>query len=105
VAIAEYFLTDTDIQPDGTQLSTSTLYRLAYYGPFSIPHIGSRVVQYESFRTPMGGTQGYSFYARYPKQPWTWTATSGSPIVGPHPPIPGYYRPPSKYSPNILSPY
>jgi len=100
---SKFFMTDSDIQPDGLQLSNSTLYQLAYYGPFSIPHISARVVQYESWRTPMGGTQGESFYAKYPRQPWTFGGT-GVPAVGIEPPIIGSYRPPNKYSPIMPRP-
>lgn len=55
--VAEYWMTDTDIQPDGLQLSDQTVRHLARRGPFSIPHIGSRVVDYRSFRNAVSSDQ------------------------------------------------
>lgn len=99
--IARFFLADIDVQADGTQLSNTTLYQLAYKGPFSIPHLASRVVEYEAWDTPIGGTQGSSFYARYPQKTWTFGTTSLIvPSIGAEPPVMfGTFRPPNKYAP------
>lgn len=49
--IAEWFMTDTDIQPDGLQLSDDLLWQLAFRGPWSVPHVARSVIEYRSFRT------------------------------------------------------
>jgi hypothetical protein len=55
--VAEYWMTDTDIQPDGLQLSNETVRHLARRGPFSLPHIASRVIDYRSFRTAVSSNE------------------------------------------------
>lgn len=48
------FYTNTDIQPDGAELSNSLLRQLAYQGPLSVPHIAASIRnkgEYRSFRS------------------------------------------------------
>lgn len=55
--IAEFWLTNSDIQPDGAALQNSTLRQLARGGPFSIPHIAKDIVDYRSLRYALGSDQ------------------------------------------------
>jgi hypothetical protein len=91
--IAEFWMTDTDIQPGGAALDNSTLRQLAYYGPFSIPLVRSNLVHYRSFRSVTDdGIEKPSevFHGKYGRISWGMTTgmTSSS-----HPPIYGGYEP------------
>lgn len=96
--IAEYWITDTDIQPDGLQLSDQTLRQLARSGPFSIPHIGSRVLEYRSLRNGLASNEDSApdyFYGSKGRQ--SWVNTNGV-IRGSHPPLnEGIYRRPGDF--------
>jgi len=37
--VAEFWYTDADIQFNNAQISDTLLWQLAFYGPFSVPHI------------------------------------------------------------------
>ena len=42
--------TNTDIQSDGLTLDANLVRQLAYFGPFSLPHIAKDIIEYSSFR-------------------------------------------------------
>jgi hypothetical protein len=88
--IAEFWYADADIQADGGQLDDNLLRRLAYGGPFSVPHIAKDIVEYRSLRKALtsDSDDGNEVYARNGVQTWT---QSGSPTVGPHCPVPYWY--------------
>lgn len=93
--IAEYWMADFDIQEDGAQLQNSTLRQLAYGGPFSLPHIANRLVDYRSFEKATTAP-GYaeSFIGSKGVQKWTDNSTSGTVGIAPHPPLPYWYNRP-----------
>lgn len=91
--IGEAWYTATDISGDGGALPEAIIRRLAYGGPFSIPHIAKDVIEYRSFwQSPdsRGDRTGHVYHraARV-----NWTNTNGV-TVGPHPPLPHWYRRP-----------
>ena len=100
--VAECWYTNTDIQPDGLQLSSDTLVRLAYNGPFSIPSIANDVVEYRALRKCLTSDQdiiGSTYYNMGligGSRP-TWTANS-TVTLGQHPPIIPAPVPPDVYS-------
>lgn len=76
--LAEFWMTNTDIQPDGLQLSNETLRQLAYRGPFSIPSVRSSLVDYRSMRQGIGSETDISsdyFYGSTIRP--TWVNTNG----------------------------
>jgi hypothetical protein len=90
--VAEYFITNTDIQPGGGAMQESLLRQLAFGGPFSVPHIAADILDYQAFRSALGSdtavdTDGF-YDAPKGQQIWTNTNTVG---LGPHPPLPGNY--------------
>lgn len=92
--IAEFWLTNADVQADGAQTSEPTLWQLAYSGPFSVPHIAQNIIDYRSLRSSLGSDQdrGAETYAgANGRQVWT---SNGSPTLGPHPPLFTTYAPP-----------
>lgn len=92
VNISELFYTATDIQPDGLALNNSTLYQLAYRGPFSIPALRKDIIEYRSFRQhPTTGRPNDIFSGGRGIQ--TWTNTGGV-TTGPHVPISSTYTSP-----------
>lgn len=109
-SIAEFWITDSDIQPDGAALNNDTLRQLAYKGPFSIPDVAKRVVDYVSFKSGMPRSNlGVASAAsvgnideRYcPKVSstfgnWQNNGTLSS-IVSDHPPLSSEYVTPSAY--------
>lgn len=52
--IAEWWITNTDIQSDGLALMASTLRQLAFNGPFSVPAVSDALVDYRSLRSSLG---------------------------------------------------
>lgn len=102
--IAEWWITNTDIQPDGAALQNSTLRQLARGGPFSIPHVASAVVDYRSLRNALGSDQDEQpDYFSGAKGRQTWVNTGGV-ILGAHPPFlaPEYERPGDLIRPGIV---
>lgn len=90
--MAEYWLSKADVQADGAQLQESLLRRLAYGGPFSVPHIAKDIIEYRSFRVnPSGDGVGEVFHGLAGRQ--TWSNVNGV-TTGPHPPLPYWYRKP-----------
>lgn len=95
-SIGEFWITNTDIQDDGTQLNDDLIRQLAYGGPFSVPHIASNVIDYRSLRkhpTSDGDELGEVYDGAFGRQ--TWTNTGGA-TIGPHPPLPYWYRKPGQ---------
>lgn len=92
--IAEFFVCNADIQLDGAQLQDATMRKLAYGGPFSIPHIIPSIVEYRSFYSTQGSDTdkpGEVFWGSAGRQSWVNTAGVR---VGFHPPLSsGYVRP------------
>lgn len=94
--IAEYFMTDTDIQPDGTASTDSLVRQLAYSGPFSVAQVGQNVVDYRSLFSNLGSsTDNASNVARGGKGPQTWTNTNAV-VLGAHPPLVYNYARPAQ---------
>lgn len=92
--IAEYWKTNTDIQPDGAQLENELLSELAYDGPFSIPHIAKDLIDYRSLHEGLSSDedeQGESYFGPLGLQTWTKV---NAPILGAHPPLQSPYRKP-----------
>jgi hypothetical protein len=101
--VGEFWYTDTDIQADGAQLQDSTLRQLAYFGPFSIPHIAKDIVEYRSFRSRLDSRQDTPDEVYYRGTRPVWTNTNGV-NLGPHPPAAtNYIDPPgSVYTPPMV---
>lgn len=95
-ALAEYWMTRSDIQPDNSSLKLATLRQLAKSGPFSIPHIASQVVDYRSFRQAIGSEQDGPDTLRGAFGPQTWVNTNGV-ALGSHPSLPGTWRGPGDF--------
>ena len=94
--IAELWYTNTDIQPDGLQLQNNTLRQLAYGGPFSVPHIADKIIEYRSFESGLGSDRDRpdEVYLGAGKTRPVWTNTNGV-TLGAHVPLPGYYEGPT----------
>lgn len=101
-SVAEFWYCDVDIQADGAQLQDWMLQQLAYYGPFSVPHLAASIVEYRSFRSRLGSDQDAprEVYCRGTRP--TWTAVNG-PIIDAHPPLAGgYFRPQMPQMPTVI---
>lgn len=100
--IAEFWLTNTDIQPGGAQLQDALLRQLAYAGPFSVPHIAKDIVEYRSLRkypSSEGDEEGEVFHGALGRQ--TWANVNGA-TVSHHPPLQyEYARPPGTQKPSL----
>lgn len=95
--IAEFWYTSTDIQADGAQLQDALLRRLAYGGPFSIPHIFKDVIEYRSMWSSLASDSDrwdeiYSGVGG--RRAWV---NNGAVRVGPHPPLPYWYEKPKNF--------
>jgi hypothetical protein len=87
--VAEFWCTNTDVQPDGAATSNALTQQLAYGGPFSVPHIASSIADYRSFRKhPTNDEVGETAWGGKGKQ--TWTNTNGV-TIAPHPPLSSSY--------------
>lgn len=92
--VAEFFLSDADVQVDGAQTDAALVRQLAYGGPFSIPHVVNNIIEYHSFRVdPTKPRLGEDFYGRAGIQSW---AAAGTPAAGPHPPLPYWFVRPNQ---------
>jgi hypothetical protein len=93
--IAEFWITNTDVQPDGAQTSDALLRQLAYNGPFSVPHVASALIEYRSLKSVLSSDRDKLdevYWGTKGRQ--TWVNTGGA-ILGAHPPLaPGYLGPP-----------
>lgn len=95
-AVAEYWILNVDVQPDGAQLTNETLHRLAYGGPFSVPHIAKDIIEYRSFRkypASDGDDASEVYHGARGRQVWVNT---GGVTIGPHPPLPYWYAKPGQ---------
>lgn len=88
-SVAEFWVANVDIQPDGAQTQDALVRQLAYGGPFSVPDVRDNIVSYRSFRSSLGSDQDKPNEVWSPA-PQTWTNTNGV-TLGPHPPLP-YWR-------------
>lgn len=89
--IAELFVATCDIQPDGGQTLEWLLRKLAYEGPFSLPHIVPSITEYRSFRN---GVFGLGRGDNYGAKNAALTASTEWPRPASHPPLsPNYARP------------
>lgn len=96
--LAEFWLTNTDIQADGAQVQTSTLLQLAYGGPFSVPHIVKNILEYRSFRKyPSSESDESEEVYHGPAGRQIWSNINGV-TTGPHPPLPYWYGRPGDSS-------
>lgn len=92
--IAEYWILNSDVQPDSAQTDEALLRILAYQGPFAVPHLRKQIVEYRSFRSGIhvGGAPGDVWFSqRYGAINYTQT---GSISTGIHPSqVSSYLRP------------
>jgi hypothetical protein len=88
--VGEFWITNTDIQPDGGQLDDNLMRQLAYGGPFSVPHVAAAIQEYRPFRAALTTDKetGDEYYR--PAGQATWTNNNGV-LLAPHPPLPGTY--------------
>lgn len=105
LGVAEYFITNTDVQGDGAATQPQLLRQLAFGGPFSVNRVIPGVLYYESFRR--GGSNIVrrqniedTFSARIPSSQ-DWTAVSNGGQIGEHPPLPAIYRQPTP-NPHVM---
>jgi hypothetical protein len=88
--IAEFFLWDGDIWPDGGAAPDWFIRQLAYRGPFSLPGRTRNIVEDKSLRgTLEAGRVGESWSG--PKGRILWSNTNGV-RLGPHPVLLGGYK-------------
>lgn len=100
--IAEWWMADIDVQPDGGQMSDNLLRQLAYKGPFSVPHVASAVVEYRSFWQGIGSNEDRAGHVYQKGGRRLFTAVNG-PTIGEHPPLaPDYVRPGPYLKPRVL---
>jgi hypothetical protein len=94
--IAEFWLTNTDIQADGASQQPAMMRQLAYGGPFSVPHIAKDIIEYRSLRKyPSSEADGLEEVFHGAPGRLTWTNTNGV-TIGPHPPLPYWYEKPGQ---------
>lgn len=90
---AEFFIANADVQGDGAQTKEALIRKLAYEGPWSIPHLAPNILEYHSFR------RGYNYNKDdddFGKSMIYYTNNGA--VIGAHPPLaPGYRRPSDSY--------
>ena len=94
--IAEYWITDTDIQPGGTQLLDTTLRQLAWGGPFSWPLVAKDLVEYRGLVTAIESRSdraGDVYFGKFGRL--TWDNNNGV-AIGAHCPLPYWYVKPGQ---------
>lgn len=85
--IGEVWWTNTDIQPDGGQLSDNLVRQLAFGGPWSAPHVMEDLIEYHSLRRSLPTAAHYldSYFSKFGKQNWT---NNNNGRMGIHPSLP-----------------
>lgn len=73
--------------------SSGQVRQLAYGGPFSIPDIASKVIEYRSLRTSRTAGEGRDVYVGAGAHMQVWSNVNGV-TTGPHPPLPYWYANP-----------
>lgn len=72
--IAEYFLLNRDIQPDGVQTADWLVRQLAYRGPFSVPGLTKDILEYRALRNALTDDRlGESYTGAKGRQTWVNT--------------------------------
>jgi hypothetical protein len=97
-SVAEFWYGNADIQSDGGALDGNLLRQLAYGGPFSVPHIIPNIIEYRSLKSSLGSDTdklGENYFGRAGRQ--NYVNNSGV-ILGPHPPLPYWYKKPEDIS-------
>lgn len=93
--IGEYWILDGDVWPTGGDAGNDFMRALRLLGPFGIPHIARRILEYRSFRTSINGGGPGNVYFGSKGMPGAWVETGGV-TIGPHPPLPYWYAKPSQ---------
>lgn len=99
--LAELWFADIDVQPDNGVTDANLLRQLAYGGPFSVPHVGTRVVEYKSFKKGSSDQldseqeNSYSLSNRTGVTEQIW---SGTVPTSAHPNLPYWYKRPTDVS-------
>lgn len=101
--VAEFFITNSDIQPDGLQLQDAMLRQLARGGPFSLPHIAKDIADYRSLRSSLGSdTDAQPDYDLGNRGRQIWANVNGV-IRAAHPPqAMGYMGPASQIQNRVV---
>ena len=88
--IAEAWIANIDIQPDGGTIDQTFMRYLAWNGPWSIPRIAASIVEYKPLlQNFVAGPENYAQSGFS-----VWTQTNGPLSIYPAPPLaPGYLRP------------
>jgi hypothetical protein len=95
--VAEFWLARGDVGSSGADLPSALLLQLALGGPFSVPHVRRRVVDYRSFHSGVAG-------GRSDKIGWVdgfgkrqvWAVGNGPLRLAPHVPLPYWYERPGQ---------
>lgn len=93
--VGEFWITNSDVQPEDAAISSAHMFQLAYGGPFSIPHLADHVIEYRSMRESPHADRMGEMLGRH-----AWSNVNGV-SLGPHPPLPYWYKRPS---PPIIMP-
>lgn len=101
--IGEFTLFSGDVSPSGDlAISSDYMRQLAYGGPFSVPFLVDKIVEYRSFRkyiTTHADEVGENYYGAFGQQ--NWTDINGV-TIGHHPPLPYWYQKPGQ-NPRVLT--
>jgi hypothetical protein len=94
-SIAEAWFASGDVFQSGSDLPNEMVMQLAFGGPFSMPHIAAKIVDYRSLRSSIDSRsdRGSEIYQRGARQ--TWSAT-GAPGLTDHPPLPYWFQRPGQ---------
>lgn len=93
--IAEYWLTNDDVQPENAATYDWLVRQLAWGGPFSVPYLARSVVEYRSFRKYPSSDADDLSEVYYTARP-TLVNNAGVTTYA-HPPLPYWYRNPRDF--------
>lgn len=94
--LAEIWYAAGDVQPNSAANTDASLLRqLAFYGPFSVPHLAGNIVEYLPFRSSVPTGDRYSepgyYFAEMPRPTWTIGFGAAAVTLAPHPPYVNKY--------------
>lgn len=89
-SLAEFWYMQSGIPGVSGAIPAQLLYQLAYKGPFSVPSVGSKVIEYQSLlKGPFFSEENFF---RGPRPNWTYSLATGALTSGIHPPLPARPR-------------
>lgn len=93
--IAEAWIADADVFQSGSDMPNEMVMEMAFGGPFAMPGIANKIVEYRSLRCGVDSRADKVAEVYYRGARTTW-GTVGAPKLSSHPPLPYWFQRPAQ---------